>query len=109
MKRGDIVIAVTPGDYGKPRPAAVVQSDIFNPTHASITLCPITSHLVDAPLFRLSLQPTAENGLEVPSQIMVDKITTVRKEKLRQAIDRLTSAEIDTLNRALHLWLGLNR
>jgi mRNA interferase MazF len=109
MKRGDIVIAVTPGDYGKPRPAAVVQSDIFNPTHASITLCPITSHLVDAPLFRLSLQPTAENGLEVPSQIMVDKITTVRKEKLRQAIGRLTSAEIDTLNRALYLWLGLNR
>ena len=109
MKRGDIVIAVTPGDYGKPRPAAVVQSDIFNPTHASITLCPITSHLVDAPLFRLSLQPTAENGLEAPSQIMVDKITTVRKEKLRQAIGRLTSAEIDTLNRALYLWLGLNR
>jgi mRNA interferase MazF len=103
------VIAVTRGDYGKPRPAAVVQSDIFNPTHASITLCPITSHLVDAPLFRLSLQPTAENGLEVPSQIMVDKITTVRKEKLRQAIGRLTSAEIDTLNRALYLWLSLNR
>jgi mRNA interferase MazF len=109
MKRGDIVIAVTPGDYGKPRPAAVVQSDIFNPTHASITLCPITSHLVDAPLFRLSLQPTAENGLEVPSQIMVDNITTVRKEKLRQAIGCLSSAEIDTLNRALYLWLGLNR
>jgi mRNA interferase MazF len=109
MKRGDIVIAVTPGDYGKPRPAAIVQSDIFNPTHASITLCPITSHLVDAPLFRLSLQPTAENGLEAPSQITVDKITTVRKEKLRQAIGRLTSAEIDTLNRALYLWLGLNR
>jgi mRNA interferase MazF len=109
MKRGDIVIAVTPGDYGKPRPAAVVQSDIFNPIHASITLCPITSHLVDAPLFRLSLQPTAENGLGVSSQIMVDKITTVRKEKLRQAIGRLTSAEIDTLNRALYLWLGLNR
>jgi mRNA interferase MazF len=109
MKRGDIVIAATPGDYGKPRPAAVVQSDIFNPTHASITLCPITSHLVDAPLFRLSLQPAAENGLEVPSQIMVDKITTVRKEKLRQPIGRLTSAEIDILNRALYLWLGLNR
>ena|ERR687887_76830 len=81
MKRGDIVIAVTPGDSGKPQPAAVVQSDIFNPTHASITLCPITSHLVDAPLFRLNLQPTAENGLGVSSQIMVDKITTVQKRK----------------------------
>lgn len=107
MKRGDIVIAVTLGDYGKPRPAAVVQSDLFNPTHASVTLCPITSHLVDAPLFRLSLQPTKDNGLEAPSQIMVDKITTVRAEKLRQTVGRLTGAELDTLNRALCLWLGL--
>lgn len=105
MKRGDIVIAVSPGDYGKPRPAAVVQSDVFNPTHASITLCPITSHLVDAPLFRLDLPPTKDNGLEVPSQMMVDKITTVRKDKLRQPIGRLTPAELDILNRALRLWL----
>lgn len=108
MKRGDIVIAVTPGDYGKPRPAVVVQSDIFNPTHASITLCPISSQLADAPLFRLSLQPSADNGLEAPSQIMVDKVTTVRKEKLRQPIGRLTSVELDALNRALRLWIGLS-
>lgn len=107
MRRGDIVIAVTPGDYGKPRPAAVVQSDVFNPTHASITLCPITSKLVDAPLFRLGLQPSAENGLEVPSQIMVDKVTTVRKEKLRQTIGCLSLAELDALNRALRLWMEL--
>jgi mRNA interferase MazF len=107
MKRGDIVIAVTPGDYGKPRPAAVVQSDLFNPTHASITLCPITSHLVDAPLFRIDLPPTKDNGLEVPSQIMVDKITTVRRDRLRQPIGYLTPAELDILNRALRLWLQL--
>lgn len=108
MKRGDIVVAVTPGDYGKSRPAVVVQSDIFNATHASITLCPITSHLVEAPLFRLSLQPTSENALAAPSQIMVNKITTVRKEKLRQTIGRLTSAQIDALNRALHVWLDFS-
>jgi mRNA interferase MazF len=63
--------------------SSVVQSDIFNPTHASITLCPITSYLVDATLFRLSLQPTEENGLEVLSQIMVDKITTVDTRTVR--------------------------
>ena len=107
MKRGDIVIAVTPGDYGKPRPAAVVQSDLFNPTHASITLCPITSHLVDAPLFRIDLPPTKGNGLEVPSQIMVDKITTVRRDRLRQPIGHLTLAEMDVLIRSLRLWLEL--
>ncbi|MGH2523293.1 MAG: type II toxin-antitoxin system PemK/MazF family toxin [Anaerolineales bacterium] len=76
---------MTPGDYGKPRPATVAQSDLFNPTHASFTLCPITSQLVDASLLRLGLQPSAENGLEVPSQIMVDKVTTVRKETLRSS------------------------
>lgn len=107
MKRGDIVIAATPGDYGKPRPAVVIQSDIFNPTHASITLCPVTSHLVDAPLFRLNVQSAQENGLKVPSQIMLDKITTIRKEKLRQTIGRLTQPEIEALNQALDLWLGL--
>lgn len=107
MKRGDIVIAVSPGDYGKPRPAAVVQSDLFNATHASITLCPITSHLVDAPLFRLDLAPTQDNGLKVPSQIMVDKIITVRRDRLRQPIGWLTPAELEAVNRSLHLWLAL--
>ena len=55
MERGDIIICALSGDYGKPRPAVVIQSDLFNPTHASITVCPITSHLIEAPLFRLSL------------------------------------------------------
>lgn len=62
---------------------------------------------MDAPLFRLDLPPTKDNGLEVPSQIMVDKVTTIRTEKLRQPIGRLTSAELDTLDRALRLWLDL--
>ena len=44
MKRGTIVVVAAPGAYtGKPRPAVVVQSDLFNPTHASLTICPITS------------------------------------------------------------------
>ena len=72
VKRGDVVICTTSGDYGKPRPAVVVQSDLFNPTHASVTLCPITSNLQPAPLFRLDLAPAKDNGLKKPSQTTVD-------------------------------------
>ncbi len=79
--RGDIVICVVQGDYGKGRPALVVQSDLFNPTHASLTICPITSHLVESPLFRIALSPLPDNGLLKASQIMVDKITSIKKRK----------------------------
>ena len=59
MKRGDIVLAVARGDYGKPRPAVIVQSDLFNATHASLLVCLLTSELIDAPLFRLRRCPDA--------------------------------------------------
>ena len=75
MKRGAIVVVAARGAYtGKPRPAVVVQSDLFNPTHASVTLCPITSDCVDAPLFRLNLSPGERTGLKKVSQVMIDKI-----------------------------------
>ncbi|MCC8369517.1 type II toxin-antitoxin system PemK/MazF family toxin [Rickettsia endosymbiont of Polydrusus tereticollis] len=108
MKRGDIIICILAGDYGKPRPAVVVQSDLFNPTHASITICPITSHLVDTPLFRLLLAPTQLNGLTSQSQIMIDKIVSIKSEKIAQTIGKLMSDEIVKLDNALKLWLNLN-
>ncbi|OAI49666.1 hypothetical protein AYO45_06895, partial [Gammaproteobacteria bacterium SCGC AG-212-F23] len=77
LERGDIVVCALSGDFGKPRPAVVVQSNLFNSTHPSVTLCPITTHIVEAPLFRLMLIPSAKNGLKQSSQIMVDKITTL--------------------------------
>ncbi len=64
MKRGDIIICALSGDYGNPRPAVIIQSDLFNPTHASIVVCPITSHIIEAPLFRLSLAANSKTGLE---------------------------------------------
>ena len=106
-QRGDVVVCVLSGDYGKPRPAVVVQSDLFNPTHASITVCPITTHLLDAPLFRLSLEPSGENGLRTASQIMVDKISTLKVEKARQNIGHLAESQIEEMNNALRLWLDL--
>ncbi len=66
MKRGDVVLVIAPGDYGKSRPAVVVQSDIFNETHASIVVCLLSTDLQDAPLFRLSVEPTDEMVCKLP-------------------------------------------
>jgi mRNA interferase MazF len=108
MKRGDVVISSAPGDYGKPRPALVVQSDLFNPTHASIVVCPVTTHLVDAPLFRLPLKPSAANGLKAESQIMVDKVMAVRRDKIGKRIGAITPEELARVDSALRTWLDLD-
>ncbi len=107
VKRGDIVLAVFAGDYGKPRPAVVVQNDLFNETHGSIVLCPITSHLVNASLFRLNIQLEAGSGLEKPGQIMVDKIGAVRRDRVRQVIGKLDEDMMIRVNRSLAFWLGM--
>jgi mRNA interferase MazF len=107
ITRGDVVVSSSPGDFGKPRPALVVQSNLFNPTHSSIVICPITSHLVDAPLFRLSISPSRENGLKTESQIMVDKINAVRREHIAKKIGRIDEAEAASVERALAIWLEI--
>ena len=107
MKRGDIVLAVARGDYGKPRPAVIVQSDLFNPTHASLLVCLLTSDLINAPLFRLALAPTPANGLLEPSQIMVDKLLALPRDRIRMQIGTADDETMLGLNRALALVLGL--
>jgi mRNA interferase MazF len=107
VKRGDLVVVALQGDYGKPRPALVVQSDLFNDTHASITVVPITSTIVDTPLFRVTVEPSRRNGLRVVSQIMVDKVTTVRRQRLGQTIGRLEEDVMLRVSRALALWFGI--
>ena len=107
MKRGDIVTIAAPGDYGKPRPALIVQSDFFNDAHASILVCPFTTDLVDAPLFRIDVAPTDANGLERLSQIMADKVITMRREKIGARIGRLDAETLLRLDRSLMLMLGL--
>ena len=107
LHHGDIIVCALHGDYGKPRPAVIVQSDLFNAAHASITLCPITSHLVNAPLFRLSLQPSSQNGLKIPSQIMVDKIMSLQRDKIRQKIGIITEEQLNSLLYALKMWLNI--
>ena len=107
MKRAEIwTVAGRPGYAGKPRPAVVVQDDAFAGT-ASITLCPFTTHMVDAPLIRLPVEPTRQNGLNVASHVMVDKITTVAKSKLQKRIGRLAEQDMIRVNRAVLIFLGL--
>jgi mRNA interferase MazF len=107
--RGDILICATKGDYGsKPRPVVVVQSDLFNPTHTSVTVCPITSELVAAPQFRIKLMPTKTNGLTKTSQVMLDKLITIRLERVKQRVGKLSPLNISKIDAALKLWLGLS-
>ena len=107
MQRGDIVVCVSNSDYGKPRPAVIVQADAFNKTHTTLTVCPFTTHVIETPLFRLLLSPNKQNGLKETSQIMIDKITTVKRDKIRQKIGTLTTDQINKLNDAVLMWLDL--
>jgi mRNA interferase MazF len=106
MRRGDIVTAIAPGDYGKPRPALVIQSDHFDAL-SSVTLCLVTSTLLDAPVFRITVEPSPENGLQRLSQIEVDKIMTVRRERVGRVIGRLDDATMLKVNRALAVFVGI--
>jgi len=81
MRRGDVVTVALQGDYGKPRPAVIVQADAFGHT-ASIIVCPMTTTLEAAPLLRVRLEPTTQNSLHRPSDVMLDKITSVPREKI---------------------------
>lgn len=109
MRRGAIVVVAAKGAYtGKPRPALVVQSDLFNPTHQSITLCPITSDCVDAPLFRIPLPPGERTGLRAASQIMIDKIVSVPRTSIDDEIGRCDEGELQAAEDALRRWLGMS-
>lgn len=107
MKRGDVVTVSLAGDYGKPRPALVIQSDLFA-EHASVTLLPITSHRVDgAPLLRFDVAANAANGLRKPSQVMIDKAHTVPRDKVGAPFGHLDDGLMLEITRALSVFLGI--
>lgn len=106
MKRGDIVAIVQPGAYGKPRPALVIQSDLFH-VHPSVTILPLTSTLRETPLFRLRVEPSPQNGLRVTSEIMIDKATTVPREKAGEIFGQLEEERLRETERLLAVWLGI--
>lgn len=107
MERGEIWTVAGGKDYaGKPRPAVIVQDDNFDATE-SITVCPLTTDKIEAPLFRLQIEPNERNGLRAQSTLMVDKITTVAKAKMGTVVGRLDDEDILRLNRAMLVFLGL--
>ena len=106
MRRGDLVTVAMPGDYGKPRPALVIQADQFAEV-GSVTVAFITGTITAAPLLRLTVEPTSDNGLRKRSQIMADKIMTVRRERLGEPFGRLDDETMLVLNRSIALFLGL--
>lgn len=106
MKRGDIVTISLPGEYGKPRPGLIFQSDLFILTN-SVTVLPLTSHLIDAPLFRVLVEPNEDNGLKLPSHIMVDKLYTTARDRVGDVIGHLETKHLLSIERAVLVFLGM--
>lgn len=107
MKRGEVWTAAGSGYAGKPRPAIIIQDDHFNATK-SVTVCGLTTTEVDAPLGRIKIWPNTGNGLEQVSWAMVDKVFTVRRAQLGKKLGVVSATEVQELNRALIVFLGLS-
>ena len=106
MRRGDFVTLAMQGDIGKPRPALVIQTDQFD-EHVTVAVLPVTSTLAAAPLLRITVQPDATNGLRKPSQVMVDKAMTVKRDKLGPTFGRIDVDALVEVERCLAVFLGI--
>jgi len=106
MRRGDLVTVAVSGDYGKPRPALVIQTDHL-PETDSVLVCLLTTTLRAAPLFRFPLSATRETGLVQPSQVMIDKIMAVRRDRCGESIGKVDAPTMLALNRLLAFVLGI--
>jgi len=106
MRRGDLVTIVLPGADGKPRPAMIIQSDLFI-EHPSVTILPVTSELRHLPLFRIAVKPDTNNGLSKISEIMIDKMQTVPRDKIGCVFGHLSDETMLTVNRALAVFIGI--
>ncbi len=106
MRRGDLVTIAIQGDFGKPRPALVIQSDQYG-EHATVIVLPVASTLVAAPLFRITLLPSAENGLNKRSQVMADKAVTVKRDKVGPTFGRIDADAMVEVERCLAVFLGI--
>ncbi len=106
MRRGDLVSIAMQGGFGKPRPALVIQANQFD-EHITVTVLPVTSMLVSAPLLRVLVRPNAENGLQKPSQVMIDKAMTVKREKVGPSFGRIDADALLEIERCLAVFLGI--
>ena len=106
MRRGDLVTIALQGDYGKPRPALIIQSDLFL-EHPSVTILPLTDELREAPLLRVRLEPDATNGLQKTSEVMVEKAQSISRDKVGNVFGHLSEDEMLAVSRSLAVFLGV--
>jgi mRNA interferase MazF len=109
IERGSVVLAVVPGDLGRPRPGVLVQSDDLGSDTFTVLVCPSTSDVDSSRLLRPVVEPTEVNGLQLRSQLMTDKLIPLRRDHIRRVIGKLEPGALDTLDRALLVVLGLAR
>jgi mRNA interferase MazF len=109
VKRGDVVLMVAQGDMGKPRPGVIVQADELGDTTTSVVVCPMSSEVTELHRLRPVVEPTASNGLRLRSQIMTDKISALRRDRVRQVLGSLDTDASERLDGALLVVLGLAR
>jgi mRNA interferase MazF len=107
MKRGDVVIVSTQGDYGKPRPAVIVQADLVTSQVESVIVCLMTGTASNTDMVRLPVQPTADNGLNQTSYLMAEKIMTFPNHKIAKRVGRVDAKTMSLIDRTLALVLGL--
>ena len=107
MKRGDLVTVALQGEHGKPRPALVIQSDLFAQLTSTVTVALLTSTPVNAPLLRVPIEPSQANGLRQRSYVMVDQIFSARTRRLGDVFGRLDDVDMLAVNRALALFVGI--
>jgi mRNA interferase MazF len=106
MKRGDLVTIALQGDYGKPWPALIVQSDLFD-EHPSLSVLPVTGELQEAPLFRIRIEPDLTNNLQKTSEIMVDKLQSVARGRVGEVFGHVTEEQMLAVSRSLAVFLGV--
>jgi mRNA interferase MazF len=105
LRRGAVVTASISDSSGKPRPFLVLRSDWFD-GHMLVTLLAFTSTITDAPLLRVPVEPTAENGLQLPSQAMVDHIQSVRMQRIGRVIGQIAATDLQAIASAVAVYLG---
>lgn len=106
MKRGDLVTIALPGDFGKPRPALIIQSDRFDQT-GTITVLLVSGTLAAAPLIRMTIEPTPNTGLKKRSQVMVDKAMSVKRDKIGAIIGHLDAESMLAVTRSLAVFFAI--
>ena len=106
MRRGDLVVVAMQGDHGKPRPALVIQSDLFDEL-PTVTVLPLVSSQLVPAITRVDIAASGANGLHAASQIVVHRPQTISRAKVSRVIGRADDETMLTVTRALAVFLGL--